>query len=624
MSYCARNMALFVGADAVKLVTASKIKPSLAFPRAMLSQSTCLRGNHIQEQNSAAYVPKAIEAKWGSAVTACTSTSTDGRNSKHARKFYALSMFPYPSGLLHMGHVRVYTICDTVARFRALLGDKVIHPMGWDAFGLPAENAAVERGIEPSTWTRSNIAAMKQQMLSLGLKYDWEKSFATCDPEYYRWTQWLFTQLHAKGLAYRKEASVNWDPVDKTVLANEQVGSDGRSWRSGALVEKRMLKQWFLGITSYADRLVAGLDTLDEWPKHVVDMQRQWIGRSEGFEFNLALLNRTANAKMGSNETQPRSPGNPDDSSNITHVAAYTTRAETIFGASFVAVACDHAVLQSSDISEDILHKLSALRERLALREPNSSHSTNDEDGDDLEHVDDAIFTGLHVAHPYTGEALPVYAAAYVLSGYGTGAVIGVPAHDARDWALAKAQGLPIKQVIAPSGQAAAECLSEPYTDKDGQLVNSEQFTGIDVKDAVATIEIASRNLNLGQPRVNYRIHDWLVSRQRYWGTPIPMIECSTCGDVAVPEEELPVMLPDMHSDEAGHGGLQLAGSEEDSPLATLESWVVTQCPQCGAPDARRCTDTMDTFVDSSWYYLRYLDAKNANAICDKQVRMHY
>lgn len=473
-----------------------------------------------------------------------------------------------------MGHVRVYTISDCIARFRRLQGYEVIHPMGWDAFGLPAENAAVERSILASSWTQSNIAAMEKQMESLGLNFDWERKITTCDPEYYRWTQWLFLKMYERGMAYRKEALVNWDPVDKTVLANEQVDGSGRSWRSGAIVEQRSLNQWFLRVTEYAERLDAGLKKLSGFPSGVVEMQRSWIGKSHGLSLSLPIVR--------SSDT----------------IDIFTTRPETVYGASFVAVAADHEILKSNVVPANRRDAVDAFVSRCMAK---SSSFASDE----------GIDTGIQVINPFTGDKLPVIIGSYVLGDYGTGAVLGVPAHDDRDWTLAKKKGLPVLCVIEPTADVVDDITAAAYTVPEGKLISSGKHSGLSVAAGANAIISEAEAKGWGTFNVNHKIRDWLISRQRYWGTPIPIITCNgTCGDVPVPEDQLPVVLPEV----SDTSGLLLQGSE-DPPLASLRDWVETTCPNCGG-SAQRCTETMDTFVDSSWYYLRYLDPGNHNEIC--------
>ncbi|KAK9479667.1 hypothetical protein V1514DRAFT_304411 [Lipomyces japonicus] len=478
-------------------------------------------------------------------------------------KFYVLAMFPYPSGNLHMGHVRVYTISDAVARFRRLYGYNVLHPMGWDAFGLPAENAANERGISPKTWTYSNIEKMKQQLQKMLVSLDWDKEFATCSPEYYKHTQKLFLDLFKSGYAYKKEAPVNWDPVDQTVLANEQVDSSGRSWRSGALVEQKMLSQWFFKITGLVDELDRDLELLDKWPNFVKQQQKNWIGKSSGAEitFELEYL---------------------DDK-----ITVYTTRPDTLLGVQYLAVADTHPLALKYAARAD-----STFKTYMENLETNRQVSM---DGFKLQ---------INAINPLNNERIPVYVAPYVLGQYGHGAVMGVPGHDERDFKFLKTnlESFQPKYVVVPPNGELPDG-SAPYTSKIGILAeNSEKYKGLSVDEATDMIVTDLEKLGKGKASATYRLRDWLVSRQRYWGAPIPIIHCGTCGPVGVPESDLPVNLPTS---------VPLAGS--GSPLARDEEWVNTTCPKCGGV-AKRDTDTMDTFVDSSWYYLRYPDAHNASS----------
>ncbi|HET6756390.1 MAG TPA: leucine--tRNA ligase, partial [Burkholderiales bacterium] len=494
-------------------------------------------------------------------------------------KYYCLSMFPYPSGKLHMGHVRNYTIGDVLARYQRMRGMNVLQPMGWDAFGLPAENAAIANRVPPAKWTYDNIAYMKKQLKSLGFAIDWQREIATCDPSYYRWNQWLFLRMLEKGLAYKKTGVVNWDPVDQTVLANEQV-IDGRGWRTGALVEKREIPMYYLKITDYAEELLCALDSLDGWPEPVKTMQANWIGRSEGVEIVFPYADGSGKLKV------------------------FTTRADTLLGATYCAIAAEHplAALAATNNS-----KLSAFIEeckRGAVME--AELATQEKKG---------MATGVFVIHPLSGEKLPVWVANYVLMAYGEGAVMAVPAHDQRDFEFATKYGLPIKRVIAPSPQPSSSRgegegggeLSSAFTDY-GVLINSGPYNGLDYRSAVDAIAAALEKKELGRKRVQWRLRDWGVSRQRYWGCPIPIIHCAACGDVPVPESELPVVLPeDLVPDGSGN------------PLAKTPSFYGCKCPKCGAR-ARRETDTMDTFVDSSWYYLRYACPDNVEAMTDERV----
>ena len=511
------------------------------------------------------YEPSELEQRWQSSWR---DLGTDRTPEDPTRPvFYALSMFPYPSGTLHMGHVRNYVITDVIARVQRMRGHAVLHPMGWDAFGLPAENAAIERNVDPGEWTDRNIEQMRGQLDRLGLSIDWEREQATCHSDYYRWTQWLFLELFDGGLAYRKNATVNWDPVDQTVLANEQVDADGRSWRSGALVEQRQLNQWFLRITDYAEALLKDLDLLDGWPERVRTMQANWIGRSEGAEITFAVTADPA-----------------------TTLTVFTTRPDTLAGASYVVLAPEHPLV---DQLLDADHKDSVRRFQKEVARLSNLERTSD-DGPKR-----GVAIGAGVINPLTGEELPVWIADYVLADYGTGAVMGVPAHDQRDMAFATSNGLAVRQVIEADGTAEAIAAGQAWTEP-GQLINSGRFDGLDSSAAKTAITSHGSAEGWAQAKVTYRLRDWLISRQRYWGCPIPVIHCPSCGAVAVPREDLPVELP-RGIDLSGKGG---------SPLAQQEDWVNVPCPSCGEP-ARRETDTMDTFMCSSWYFLRFADPHN-------------
>ncbi|HYF97697.1 MAG TPA: leucine--tRNA ligase, partial [Coxiellaceae bacterium] len=469
-------------------------------------------------------------------------------------KFYCLSMLPYPSGNLHMGHVRNYTIGDAISRYQTLLGKNVLQPMGWDAFGLPAENAAIERKLAPSEWTHQNIANMREQLQRLGFAIDWSREIATCEPSYYRWEQWLFVRLVKKGLIYKKNSAVNWDPVDQTVLANEQV-VDGRGWRSGALVERREIPQWFFKITDYAEELLTSLDDLTQWPEQVVTMQRNWIGRSEGVEIAFQLQNS-------------------QDS-----LCTYTTRPDTFFGVTYLAIAAEHPLaIQAANQNTDIKQFLEECRHTKVAE---ADQATVEKKG---------FQTPFFAVHPLTKQLLPIWITNFVLMEYGTGAVMAVPAHDARDHEFALKYQLNLQPVIATSDwnfQKAA------YTEH-GTLINSESFNGLDFAQAFKQISEKLIELGIAKKVVKYRLRDWGISRQRYWGTPIPIINCKKCGAVPVPEEDLPVVLP-----------TNIIPTGQGSPLKADQAFCKATCPQCGA-DAQRETDTMDTFVESSWYYARY------------------
>ncbi|MDO6538091.1 leucine--tRNA ligase [Alteromonas stellipolaris] len=486
-------------------------------------------------------------------------------------KFYCLSMFPYPSGRLHMGHVRNYTIGDVISRYQRMQGKNVLQPMGWDAFGLPAENAAINNNTAPANWTYSNIDYMKTQLRSLGFGYDWDREVTTCKPDYYRWEQWFFTRLYEKGLVYKKNSTVNWDPVDQTVLANEQV-IDGRGWRSGALVEQKEIPQWFIKITDYAEELLTDLEQLEEWPDQVRAMQANWIGRSEGVDITFNL------GKNGS---------------DINELTVYTTRPDTFYGVTYVAVAAQHPLAEFAAKSNAEL--ASFIDECKNTKVAEAELATMEKKGCD---------TGIQAVHPLTGELLPVWVANFVLMDYGSGAVMAVPGHDQRDWEFATKYGLTIKQVIAPNADAKEECdlTASAYTEK-GTLINSEKFDGLAFDDAFNDIATALEEKGFGKRKVNYRLRDWGVSRQRYWGSPIPMLNLENGESVPVPESELPVVLPE---------DVEMNGVT--SPIKADPEWAKTTYN--GEP-ALRETDTFDTFMESSWYYARYASATNHDAMLD-------
>ena len=481
-----------------------------------------------------------------------------GDEQRPGEKFYCLAMFPYPSGRLHMGHVRCYTLGDVINRYRRLKGFNVMHPMGWDAFGLPAENAAIKHDIPPADWTKENIAYMRTQMQRLGFGMDWTREVATCDPEYYRWEQWLFVKLYAKGMVYRKNAMVNWDPVDQTVLANEQV-VDGKGWRSGAVVERREMSQWFLKITDYAQELLDELDDMPGWPDSVKNMQRNWIGRSQGAEVDFTVTH--------------------DESQKLT---VFTTRPDTLMGATYVAVAPEHPLATLAAESTP---------EVAAFIQTHKVNTTAEADLAVMEKV--GIATGLTVKHPLTNELLPVWIANFVLMEYGSGAVMSVPAHDQRDYEFAHKYGIDIAQVVEPAGDDECNLAESAFTNK-GRLINSGQFDGLGFDQAFTAIVDALAAKEAGRSITNYRLRDWGVSRQRYWGCPIPMIHCADCGVLPVPEADLPVVLP-----------TQVSLSGVGSPLENMPEFLNVACPDCGK-DARRETDTFDTFMESSWYYARF------------------
>ena len=516
--------------------------------------------SHIDPEYQASAIEPNVQQDWEARKVFKVADTCEG---KHR---YILSMFPYPSGRLHMGHVRNYTIGDVISRFHRLKGETVLQPMGWDAFGLPAENAAIAHQVAPAKWTFENIAYMRDQLKKLGLSVDWDREFATCTPEYYHWEQWLFVQLYKKGLIYRKLSTVNWDPVDQTVLANEQV-ENGRGWRSGALVEKRDIPMYYFRITDYAQELLDDLDTLKEgWPQQVLTMQRNWIGRSQGMEITFPSANPELYA---------------DD------LTVYTTRGDTLMGVTYVAVAAEHPMaLQAAENNPTLKAFIEECRMGSVAE---ADLAVAEKKG---------MATGLFVKHPVTGEAVPVWIANYVLMSYGSGAVMAVPAHDERDFEFANKFGLNIKQVIDAKGADDAEFSStqwqEWYGSKEGTLVNSAEFDGLTFQAAFDALIAKLEPQQLANTKVQFRLRDWGVSRQRYWGCPIPMINCDTCGQVPVPEEQLPVILPtDVVPDGSGN------------PLNKMPEFYQTSCPCCGA-DARRETDTLDTFVESSWYYARY------------------
>ena len=551
----------------------------------------------MQERYEPAVIEPEAQADWERAH------AFEVREDDTRPKYYCLCMFPYPSGRLHMGHVRNYTIGDAIARFMRMRGANVLQPMGWDAFGLPAENAAMANGVPPAKWTYDNIAYMKSQLKSLGFAIDWSREIATCSPEYYRWNQWLFLRMLERGIAYKKTGTVNWDPVDHTVLANEQV-IDGRGWRTGAAVEKREIPMYYLRITQYAEQLLHALDDLPGWPERVRTMQANWIGKSEGVRFGF--------------------PYELDGEKQQLNV--FTTRADTIMGVTFCAVAAEHPLASHAARSnaavaafiEECKHG-TAMEAELAQLEKKG------------------MFTGLYVSHPLTREQIPVWVANYVLMGYGDGAVMGVPAHDERDFGFALKYGIAIKRVIAPevagNGQLAAGQNEEDVPASQGALasrqppvasnpapawqpefaqyglcINSGKYNGLDYPRAIDAIAADLKQLGLGEKQVQWRLRDWGISRQRYWGCPIPIIHCAKCGDVPVPDDQLPVVLPE---------GLVPDGS--GNPLAKLASFYECKCPNCGG-DARRETDTMDTFVDSSWYFLRFACADNTQSMVDARV----
>ncbi len=514
------------------------------------------------------YEPSRLELAWQSKWRKLGLDKTK-QPTKHQGRFYALSMFPYPSGTLHMGHVRNYVITDVIARFQRMQGFAVLHPMGWDSFGLPAENAAIERNIDPSIWTKTNIAQMKKQLKRLGLSIDWDREITTCNPDYYKWTQYIFLKLYNSGLAYQKEALVNWDPIDKTVLANEQVDPNGRSWRSGAIVERKKLKQWFLKITEYAESLREGLTGLPNWPEKVKSMQKNWIGKSVGTEFNFLI----------------------SDNPRIT-VKVFTTRPDTIHGATYLVISPEHPDLSSlthidnvEEVKQFCLDVSSmTIIERTAEDKPKNG-----------------VPLGTSVINPINGESIPLWTADYVLADYGTGAVMAVPAHDNRDYIFALKYNLEIKSVINNQGTETDTPLKEAYTE-EGILFNSGIYSGLNSKEARSKITADAVKKGFGKSKTQFKLRDWLISRQRFWGCPIPIVNCPKCGPVAVDYRELPIKLPDQ----------TIIDKNKVSPLDKYDDWKSTLCPKCGEPSYRE-TDTMDTFMCSSWYFLRYTDANNEN-----------
>ncbi len=502
-----------------------------------------------------------IETKWQSHWLQQPPAQVDAAD--RAGKYYCLVMFPYPSGRIHMGHVRNYTIGDVIARYQRLRGRTVLHPMGWDAFGMPAENAAIEQGVHPASWTMHNISYMKQQLQRLGFSYDWKREITTCRPDYYHWTQWFFLKMYERGLAYRKRSSVNWCPKCRTVLANEQV-ADGQGWRCDTIVVQKELEQWFLRITAYAEELLAGCERLTGWPERVLTMQRNWIGKSEGAEVDFPLQDGPGAIKI------------------------FTTRPDTLHGATFMSLAPEHPLVESLIGDRPQAADVRAFVQRASRLDRAARLMGNFEK--------EGVFTGAHAINPLTRQPIPIWVANFVLMDYGTGAIMAVPAHDQRDFEFAKKYGLPVRVVIQnPDRSLRAESMTEAYVDETGWMVDSEAATGLPQTEGKARIieQIVARGL--GRRTINYRLRDWGISRQRYWGTPIPILYCDACGIVPVPEAQLPVLLP-RDVPFTGTGG---------SPLAESPSFLNTTCPRCQGP-ARRETDTMDTFIDSSWYFLRY------------------
>lgn len=528
------------------------------------------------------YFPQEIEKKWQNIWEETNAFKTPDVSDKP--KYYALSMFPYPSGKLHMGHVRNYTITDVIARFKKANGFNVLHPIGWDSFGLPAENAAMKHHVDPETWTDENIAYMKKQLKMLGLSYDWDREVATCKPEYYKWTQWLFLQLYKKGLVYKKEAAVNWCNECGTVLANEQV-IDGKCWRCDSVVEKKYLSQWFIKITDYADVLLEDLDKLSGWGDNVKTMQANWIGKSKGAIFKFPVIDAPNGEKI--------------------EVPVYTTRPDTVFGITYLVVAPEYKDIEKLTTPEN-KDKVEEYRENARKMSEIERLST--------ERVKTGVPLGTHCKNPFNGEVFPLWTADYALVEYGTGAVMAVPTHDTRDFAFAKKYNMPMKVVIAPENNTSldASTMTEAYTE-EGVLVNSGEFNGIKNTKAKKAITQWAVDKGFGEFKTQYRLRDWLISRQRYWGAPIPVVYCDKCGIQPVPENQLPVLLPkDVDFSVVGK-----------SPITTSKTFKDTVCPVCGGHAVRE-TDTMDTFVCSSWYYLRYSDARNSEECFNKDKVNHW
>lgn len=519
----------------------------------------------MNEEYQARDIEEKIQASWDEKSTFKTTEDPTREN------FYCLAMFPYPSGRLHMGHVRNYSIADVISRFQRMQGKNVLQPMGWDAFGMPAENAAMKNRIAPAKWTYENISYMREQLKRLGFAYDWSREIATCKPDYYRWEQWLFTRLYKKGLAYKKTAGVNWCPHDKTVLANEQV-IEGKCWRCDTVVERREIAQWFMKITDYADQLLDDIEQLEGWPEQVRTMQRNWIGRSQGVELRFDV----------------------DGESPLT---VYTTRADTLMGVTYVAVAAEHPLAQKAAQNNPQLQ---------AFIESCKAASVAEADVATMEKK--GMATGIMAVHPITGEPVPIWVANFVLIDYGSGAVMSVPAHDTRDYAFARAYELPIRQVIFPADGTDTSVENEAYIEK-GMLKNSGEFDGLTSEQAIDAIAGKLSVMAKGEKQTNYRLRDWGVSRQRYWGTPIPIIYCDSCGTVAVPDEQLPVVLPEDVA----------YGEDVGSPIKKMPAFYETTCPQCGG-SAQRETDTFDTFFESSWYYARFA-CPDAEAMLDERAR---
>ncbi|GAB6065751.1 leucine--tRNA ligase [Aquifex pyrophilus] len=533
-----------------------------------------------------AFNPREIEKKWQKRwEEAKVFKAQEGK----PNKFYVLEMFPYPSGRIHMGHVRNYTIGDAIARYLRMRGKNVLHPMGWDAFGLPAENAAIKHGIHPAKWTYENISYMKNQLKMLGFSYDWEREIATCDPEYYKWNQWIFLKMLERGIAYRKTAKVNWCPHDQTVLANEQV-IEGKCWRCGTPIVQKEVPSWFLKITAYADRLLEDLKKLEgKWPERVIAQQRNWIGRSEGALIRFYVELEEPEKFMDCIPEELRETALKE---KRIYIDVFTTRPDTVFGATFMVLAPEHPLVPVLACIGDKLGKV-CYGDVEAFVEKMKKMSTRERT---MEEEKEGVFLGVYATNPANGEKIPVWSANYVLYEYGTGAIMCVPAHDQRDWEFAKKYGLPIKPVVKPEEEWDFD--KGAYEGR-GVLINSGDFNGLESEEAKKKITAWLKEKGLGDFKVSYRLRDWNISRQRYWGTPIPVVYCERCGMVPVPEEELPVKLP-----------LDVKFTGQGNPLETSEEFVNTKCPKCGGK-ARRETDTMDTFFDSSWYFLRFCDPKN-------------
>lgn len=565
-----RSAAVCYGVHSKRHRSAGRSEVPLPGTRSLLSQPKVA----MHEQ----YTPRDIEAaaqKFWDEQQSFAVTEQPGKDT-----YYCLSMFPYPSGKLHMGHVRNYTIGDVIARYQRMLGKNVLQPMGWDAFGMPAENAAMKNNVAPAKWTYENIDYMKTQLKSLGLAIDWAREVTTCKPDYYRWEQWLFTRLFEKGIIYRKNGTVNWDPADQTVLANEQV-IDGRGWRSGALIEKREIPMYYFRITDYADELLESLDELPGWPEQVKTMQRNWIGKSRGMEVQF-----------------------PYDQASIGHegtLKVFTTRPDTLMGATYVAVAAEHPLATQAAQGNPALQAF--IDECKSGSVAEADMATQEKKG---------MATSLLVEHPLTGEKLPVWVANYVLMHYGDGAVMAVPAHDERDFEFAHKYNLPVKAVVRTSAGDEVGSEWQAAYGEHGQLINSAEFDGLDFAGAFDAIEAALIRKELGKSRTQFRLRDWGISRQRYWGCPIPIIHCPSCGDVPVPEDQLPVTLPEnVVPDGAG------------SPLARMPEFYECTCPKCGTA-AKRETDTMDTFVESSWYFARYASPNYDKGLVDPKAANHW